>query len=125
MTRALIFLPIWSRVRVSDAPVAPASGAPSAYHWVLAFVGCGAHAAGVSVRVVPTSGAPWIVGSCAFWKVPGATGAVASAACAGGVAAQLGGHLGGQGLALDVGRGHVAGAGGPGDRGTVGEPAVR
>ena len=83
MTRALIFLPIWSRLRVSVDPVAPDRGAPSAYHWVLAFVGCGAQAVGVSVRVVPTSGAPWIAGSWAFWKVPGATGAVASAASPG------------------------------------------
>src|SRR6478735_8384460 len=83
MTRALIRLPICSRERVSVEPVAPGSGTPSAYHCVVALAGCGAHAAGVSVRVVPTSGAPWIVGCWVAWKVPGATGAVARTAAPG------------------------------------------
>ncbi len=83
MTRALIAAPIWSRVSVNDEPVAPSSGLPSAYHCVSVFAGCGVQAEAVSDRVVPTSGLPWIVGSCEGVNVPGATGAVARVASPG------------------------------------------
>ena len=80
IVRAVMLLSMRLRVRTRLDPVAPSRAAPSAYHWVLTFVGCGAHADGVSVRVWPTSATPWIVGAAVRWNVPGATGAVARTA---------------------------------------------
>ena len=75
--RAVMVLSMWSRVRTRLDPVSPSRAAPSAYHWVLTLAGCGAQAGGVSVRVWPTSGVPWMAGVAVRANVPGATGAVA------------------------------------------------
>ena len=52
--------------------MAPSRGLPSAYHCVVAFVGCGDHEVGASVSCWPTSGVPWMAGRTVGWSAPSA-----------------------------------------------------